>query len=180
MKDILARISPDEALRVLTRLAASDSGIRDRIIAEAEELLKTIDIDEVTEEVFSQLDSIEVEELWDRAGPSRNGYTSAEDMAVQMIEEVLYPFDEQVTKYLELDMAEQAKQYCMGVLKGLCQYDLESKSEFKDWATDIAPECFGFLLDKWRKKTPRKKHIKEMHNFISEQCPKWSEWAVKR
>ncbi|ODS31806.1 MAG: hypothetical protein SCARUB_03054, partial [Candidatus Scalindua rubra] len=53
-------------------------------------------------------------------------------------------------------MAEQAKQYCMGVLKGMYEYDKESQSEFKEWATDIPPECFSYLLDEWKKKLQTK------------------------
>ena len=35
----------------------------------------------------------------------------------------------------ETGMTPQTKQYCMGVLKGIYDFEHKSKSEFKDWAT---------------------------------------------
>ncbi len=173
-KTILDKISPDEALRILYELYSKNSSIRDTIISEAEKVLSDINIDEIADDVYYELDSIEVEELWDRSGPSRDGYSSPDEMAYEMIEEVLFPYKEQVKKYQDIGMSHQAKTYCMGVLKGIYQYDHESESEFKNWATDMPPECFGLLLEEWRDRCSQEDDIKEMHKFISDECPKWS------
>jgi hypothetical protein len=65
----------------------------------------------------------------------------------------------------------------MGILKGIYQYEEDSKSEFKDWATDVPGECFGYLFDEWKKRCNNIKDKKEMKNFISDACPNWAEWA---
>ena len=124
--------------------------------------------------MYFVLDQIQVEELWDRAGPKRDGYTSPEDMAVEMMEEVLEPYNKGVVRYLKLGMAQEAKLYCMGVLKGIYQFDQESKSEFKGWATDIAGECFGYLLNKWQHETNNKADLIEMKKFLARNCSKWA------
>ena len=124
--------------------------------------------------MYFVLDQIQVEELWDRAGPKRDGYTSPEDMAVEMMEEVLEPYNKGVVRYLKLGMAQEAKLYCMGVLKGIYQFDQESKSEFKGWATDIAGECFGYLLRKWQHETNKEDDLIEMKQFLKKECPKWA------
>ena len=43
-------------------------------------------------------------------------------------------------------MHQEAKLYCMGILKGIYQYEEDSGSEFKDWATDVLGESFGYIF----------------------------------
>lgn len=176
---ILDKISGEEALTILRQLAKNDPKIGKQIEKEAEKLLKKVDLEEICEDVYSVLDGIDVEELWDRSGASRYGYSSPEDMAVEMMEEELEPYNKEVVKYLELGMAKEAKLYCMGVLKGIYQYEQESKSEFKDWAADVAGECFGYLLEEWKKRINNKDDLIEIDKFLEKECSKWAKWAVK-
>ena len=67
---ILDKISGKEALGILRRLAKKDPAILRQIEMEAEQFLKAVDIEEICEDVFSVLDGIDVEELWDRSGPN--------------------------------------------------------------------------------------------------------------
>lgn len=177
--EILNTISPEEALEILRCLAKKDSDIARKIEKEALKLLKTIDLEEICEVVFSVLDGIDVHELWDRSGPRTDGYSSPDEMAVEMMEEELDPYNKQVIKYLELGMAKEAKLFCMGVLKGIYRYVQESKSEFKDWAIDIPGECFGYLLKEWKKGTRNKDDLNDMNKFLEKECSSWAEWAVK-
>ena len=57
------RVSPEQALEILRRLARSDPRIKKRIEKEAEEILKDIDVEGICEEVYSALDGIDVEEF---------------------------------------------------------------------------------------------------------------------
>lgn len=127
----------------------------------------------VAEELFSELDDIEAEELWDRAGPSRHGYSSPDDMAVEMIDEVLEPFTDKVEEYRRIGMAEQCKLYCMGVLKGLYRFEHESRGVFRERAPDIPGECFGAALGDWRKHASRAE-VKDMEAFLLRECPEWA------
>lgn len=168
------KISPGQALEILKRLARNSPAIRKQIENETKNVLKEIDIDEICEEVYSALDGIEVEELWDRSGPSRHGYSGPEDMAVEMMEEALEPFNKEVFRYFEMGMAHEAKLYCMGVLKGIYQYDQTSRSEFRNWAEDVPDECFGDLLAEWKKRARNENDLREMEAFISRECEKWA------
>jgi hypothetical protein len=173
------KLSPQNALDILRRLAEKDRNIAQRIEAEAKDFFKTIDLEKICEQVYSALGGIEVEELWDRSGPRRDGYSSPEEMAVEMTEEVLEPYNKKVGEYLELGMVRVAKFYCMGVLKGIYKYTHESKSEFKNWAEDVPEEYVGYLLEGWKKKTKNKNDIKEMRMFIEKECQNWAEWALR-
>ena len=55
----------------------------------------------VCAEVFSELDSIDEHDLWDRSGSnSYGGYNSAEDMPCEMIEDILESYNNKVSDYL--------------------------------------------------------------------------------
>jgi hypothetical protein len=171
---IMDEISAEQALIILKRLADKDSNIAQQIQAEAEQLLRDVDLEEICEEVCFVLEGLDVEELWDRSGPNRYGYSSPEDIAVEMIEQELEPYYGEVWKYLELGMTKEAKLCCMGILKGIYQYVKESKSEFKDWAVDIPEECFGYLLTEWKKRTTNPEDINDMKSFLERECSDWA------
>src|SRR5438128_5668073 len=103
-------------------------------------VLTGFDLDETAEEVFLILDSIDVQDCWDRSGGSRDGYTSPDEAAAQIMEEELQPFFDQVVQYHELGMPEQEATYCMGVILGIYRYERVSKSEFREWSVDVAAE----------------------------------------
>ena len=175
--DIFNNISPDEALEILKQIAKNDKKLKKRIVDLAEDLFRNVDVESICDEVFFVLDGIDVHELWDRAGPKTDGYTSPEDMSVEMFEEALEPFVQEMQRLLDLKIHQEAKLYCMGILKGIYQYEEDSGSEFKDWASDVPGESFGYILREWGK-NGSKKDKKEMKNFIKKECPAWSEWAI--
>ena len=95
-------------------------------------------------------------------------------MSIQMMEELLDPFEEQMNKYIDLGFVEEAKQYCMGLLKGIYRYNQESESEFKNWASDVPGECFSYLFREWKKVTKNKRYQEEMSKFLKDNCSEWS------
>ena len=70
-KDILATITPDDAFAILKSLAKEDKNIKKRIEQLAIEYLEDVDVEEIADAVYFDLDLIEVEELWDRSGSTR-------------------------------------------------------------------------------------------------------------
>ena len=180
MEEILEKMKSEEALEILRYLAKSDSGMKKKILSVAENIIRDVDVEAICDEVFFVLDEIDVHELWNRSGATSYGYTSPEEMAAEMLEEELEPFNQEVIRLSELNMPEEAKLYCMGVLKGIYKYVHESKSEFKDWAIDMPEESFKYLLNKWKDRCKNKKDIKEMNIFLEKECSNWAKWAVIR
>ena len=84
--NIFDKISPNEALKILRHLIKTDKNLKNKIIELAEDLFRDIYVHEICEAIFYALDGIDVHEQWDRAGPSRDGCTSPEDMSVEMFE----------------------------------------------------------------------------------------------
>ncbi len=172
--DIIDNITSNEALEIVRLLARTDKELKNKIIELAEKLIKTVDVDEICEAVFDDLDWIDVHELWDRAGPNRDGYISPEEMSLEMFEQAIAPYVQEMNRLLDLKMHQEAKLYCMGILKGIYQYEQDSGSEFKNWATDIPEETFGSILREWCKNS-NNKDKKEIKNYILKECPDWSE-----
>ena len=149
-------------------------------------VLTEIDVGETADEVIAALESIDVQDCWDRSGNSRDGYTSPEEAAAEIIEEELQPFFDQVERYHEMDLPEQETAYCMGVIFGIYRYERESKSEFRKWSEDIPAECGGFLLDKWRERNRKKASNNAMHELSPRQAlgeesrplpqRRWAKW----
>ena len=178
--DIFNNISPNEALEILRQITKTDKKLKKRIVELAENLFKDVDVDAVCGDVFYALDGIDVHELWDRAGPRTDGYTSPVDMAAEMFEEALEPFLQEMNRLLDLEMHQEAKLYCMGIAKGIYQYEEDSSSEFKDWATDVPGESYSYIVNEWKKRGCNVKDKKEMREFIRNDCPNWSEWAINQ
>src|SRR4030042_779796 len=80
---------------------------------------------------------------------------------------------DELKRYQELSMDEEAKLYCMGILKGIYRFEKESESEFKGWATDAPREYFGSILSDWKKECKNPQDLKEMEDFLMENCPEW-------
>ena len=107
MYDAIKKLTPEQALEVVMRLSDKGGAIREAVVAESRNVLSEVDLDEIAEDVFVVLDSIDVQDCWDRAGGSRDGYTSPEEAAVELIEEELQPFFDQAERYHELGMTEE-------------------------------------------------------------------------
>jgi hypothetical protein len=173
--DVIDKLTPQQALEILKRLSQNEGKIREAVHAEARTLLQAVDLDETADEVFFALESIDVEDCWDRSGSSRYGYTEPSEAAVELVEEELQPFYDQAARFHELKMAEQEMTYCMGVILGIYRYEHESKSQFREWAEDIPIECAGYLLTIWRERNPKAVDAEAVEKFIRQRCPKWAE-----
>ena len=177
MNDVTGKITSEQALLIVERLCRKGGDVRDAIVAEAMNLLSEFSLDGTADEVFDALDLIDIQDCWDLAGNHRDGYTSPEEAAVDIIEDELQPFFDQVERYHDLRLIPQEATYCMGVLLGIYRFEQESDAEIKGLAADLPAEYAGTLLDDWRKRNPDKAGVAEMEAFVRERCPKWAGWA---
>ena len=80
MKNLLNKISPDEALEILKILAKNDKQIKKKILDIAENMIKDVDYESISDVVFWALDAIDVHDLWNSSGPTADGYISTESL----------------------------------------------------------------------------------------------------
>jgi hypothetical protein len=173
IKKLINSINYYDALSILKTIADEYPNIAARIEQLALTYLSDVDIEEVTDQVYSELNFIDVEDVWDRSGSTRDGYVDPSEAAYDIFEETLIPFIEELDKYHKLTMTNEEKYYCMGILKGIYKFDKESKSEYREWSNDVAGEYFDVVLNKWKNNCNIPKNLKEMEDFIKENFPNW-------
>jgi len=172
-QEIIDQLSPADAQSILKTLAASDEGLAARIAEMALAHLRQVDVEEVAAALYGELDALEVEEVWDRAGRTRHGYVEPGEAADQMIEAVLAPFLEDLAKYQKLGLRAEANRMCEGLLLGLHRFEHESTSEFKNWAPD-APIIFAeAVVDAWKSGSPHKSDVKALRAFVTKELSSW-------
>lgn len=165
-ENILNYIDTDEAFSILKQLIEEDANIEKKVYEIVMDKSKEVDIDSIAKTVYFDLDSIEVEDLWDSSGSTRYGYVDVVDRAREMFEETLDPYICELKKYRDRSMFTQEMHYCMGILKGIHKYEKKSNLEFKDWAPDEPKEFFYSILGDWKKRCKNKEDIEEMDSFI--------------
>lgn len=168
--DILDVLTPDQAVTVLKQLMATAPELRRKARQLALKLIGDVDVEGVAEGVFWDLDSIAVEEVWDRSGRKRDGYVDPGDAARQLFEEALASALDALRQFQRLGLMPQAKLQCMGILKGLYRFERESDSKFKAWAVDSPGEYFAVAYREWRKGTTSKQDVEEVRCFVKGFC----------
>ena len=177
---LLESITGADALAILKVLAKRDKNLAQEIETVAKALLTHVEMDEVAADVQTELESLDIEEVWDRAGPKRDGYVDPGDAAWEMYEEALQPFQDRVYKYQKLSMLEEAELTCQGILKGIYKFDTESSTEYKEQeAVDASGEYFGMILDDWKALFEKRPPYSRMKAFLQTHCPDYVDWGMK-
>lgn len=115
-KKTLDTIEPSEALQILKMLCQEDTSIKKRIEDMFLNQVQEVDVSEIADEVFSDLNFLDVEDLRDRSGSHRDGYTDTGDAAREMIEEIIEPHLKNMKRLHSLGMFQEEMRYCMGVI----------------------------------------------------------------
>jgi len=171
--NILESISAVDGLVILKKLAREDTALLKRIENTAIEIFREVMIEDVADEVFWDLDSLEVEEIWDSSGATRDGYVDPVDKAWEMFENAIEPYLEELKKCQGLKLSKEAKKHCLGILKGIYKFEKESGSEYKDWAADVPDGIFENVFNEWKKHCTDQNDIEEVKNFIKKNFLDW-------
>lgn len=169
--NILKEINGREALLILNDLVREDPLLKRRIESLALKYLEQVELREVIDEVYSTLECLEVEELWNSSGSTQYGYIQPGERAYEMVEEALEPYLKEMKRFQRLSMFEEAKIQCLGILGGIYSYHMESDNEFKGWAPDVLEEQFLTILEKWREKQNNRSDIREVEDYVRKNFP---------
>ena len=173
LPEVINQLSPQDALAVLKTLADSDASLARRIAEIATEYLSQVDADNVTEEVYFSLESLQVEDVWDKAGSTRDGYVEPYEVVNEMIDGVMTAYFDELVRYQKLKMGDESMSFCKGLLLGLYKFEYKCKTEFREWAPDYASSYAEEVLGKWQTKCVSQEALDEMNAFIQKQLPKW-------
>lgn len=115
-----------------------------------DEGLFDVDVNEVADSLYEDLNFLDVRELWDSSGSTRYGYVEPDERAGEMIEEVLDSYFDDLKKYVKLSKNKEAMLFCKGMLKGLYKFDKESTAEFSDWVVEVVYEFIPMVYGKFK------------------------------
>jgi uncharacterized protein len=101
-------LEPGEAREVLRQLCKRGGSIQNAVAEEIEACLRTVDVDVVAGGVFTDLELLTREDLWDRSGETSHGYSDPAEVAWEMVEEVIRPYMGEIDRYWKLGMKEEA------------------------------------------------------------------------
>ena len=174
---ILQALRGDDALVILRRLADRDPEWARVIETMAKDLLSAVDAGDVAAEVLAELESLSVEDVWDRAGPRRDGYSDPGEVAAEMIDRALEPYAHEIEQLIGLGMQVQADGLFRGILRGLYDFGTAPATPFRDEAADSVEEQFGADLLNWRKRLPSQATRPRLDAFLAQFCPKWADWS---
>ena len=157
-------LSADEASQVLNGLLKDNPLLTSKIYDVAIKVAGNADDGTIRDEVFSELDALDMDDLSGRAGRKRHGYVEPSDAAWGLFEEALNPFIDAMKKSQQRALPATAKAYCVGIIKGLWQYKNESISDLKDWLEDAPGEYIDSVVEEWKKGSPSNDDIAEVVN----------------
>lgn len=172
-KDFLNEITPDLAVDILKILCSNNQNILKEVQNIAINKISKIDINEIANDVYISLDSIDVHDLWERSGPKYDGYHDPGEMAFEMFDQALKEYLDELKQYQVLKLPNEEINYCIGILKGIYLFDTTSTSEFKDWAVDAPKENFHILYDDYLNKFKNTMYPDIMKKLLKEHCPNW-------
>jgi len=84
-KQVLDKVGTEHANEILQRLADENAKISKRIQELALEYLTEVDPDDIAENVFCDLDILNVEDVWKNSGSTRYGYVDPYELAFEML-----------------------------------------------------------------------------------------------
>jgi hypothetical protein len=168
MRKFVQGLSDGEASLVLKHLLDDTPDLMRTVYDIAVKVAGDVNADDITCDVFHELDMLDVDNLSGRSGRTRYGYVDPGDAAWEIFEEALQPFVDEMKKNQQRSLPVAAKAYCVGIIKGLVKYEEESSSEFKDWVTDAPGEYIDTVIDEWKKGNPNGDDVAEVTSFVKD------------
>ena len=142
-------LSWEASTKILLELC-KDGDLAKRISVMARAALSEVEADLIADKVFGSLNSIQVEDLWDNSGKTRDGYQDPTDVAFEMIENEVRRHLRKMAQYSSLGMKTEEKEYCKGIIIGLLRYGESGNNEFRDWCPDDPYTVAENIIYNWK------------------------------
>jgi|GEM_PF-219430 len=146
---IIERLKPEEASVVLHNLLSAHPELIGEAIRMARTLLSQEAYEDIAVEVEGEVRELGYEELNERAGRHEWGYTEPSEAAWEILEETLEPFLDDLTRHLELGLADEAREICQGIVLGCYRLSEQEGGDVLSWAPDFPAEAAGNALEIW-------------------------------
>jgi hypothetical protein len=167
--DFLSTLTDNQAHLVLIHLLRSHPSLSKEATTIARDLVSGINEEEITDQVCCALSDLDVHQLWDESGRTRDGYVDPNEHSYEMMEEIIYPFLNEMDRFLDREMKEEALAYCRGIIRGVCVYMHDEAGEFADWAVDNEDGLTYDVIERWKSKLPDVDLLRDLELF-REEC----------
>ncbi len=178
----LDRLNGDEAATVLRLLLKRHPDLTKEIEALAKSVIGDISIEDVADEVEGAVRSLDLDDLHSRAGRHAHGYVEPSQAAVDLVEEAVMPFIEDMKRRAEAGQDAAALASCVGIVFGLYRLRDRDGDPFLGLAVDSADEMAGWAVVTLRKamrktKTGRggPRQSADLPAIFREKAPEWAE-----
>lgn len=178
----LDQLKGNEAVAVLRILLEKRPALRKEVEALAKSVIGDVSTEDVADQVEGAVRSLDLDDLDSRAGRHRDGYVEPSQAAVDLIEEAVMPFIEDMTRRAEAGQAEAALRSCVGIVLGLYRLRDQHGDEFLGWAVDSPDELAGWAVVTLRKALRGKKAARRgaqppanLPAIFRETAPEWAE-----
>jgi hypothetical protein len=172
MQEFVGQLSKSGKAKVLERLMKNEPSLTQKIYSlaldaseepdedEVSKVPAAIDKDAIAEDVYSEISSLDEDELYSRSGKTRHGYVEACDAAYEMLDDAMEPFMDKLREFLADGPTEMAKAYCIGLIRGLkkgsnCNAVMEC---LPDSAHDLVEE----IIVMWKNANPSQKDFEDV------------------
>jgi hypothetical protein len=151
-RNALDHLRPQERADILDETLRRFPEMRTEATALAKEMLDSIDVEAMADEVHERFSAIGWEELKGRSGRQEwGGYIEPEEATWEILQEVFDPFLSDITRRYEAGLREAAEKVCQGIVLGLYRLrekdDLGALANAPDFALEAAAEGFAALLE---------------------------------
>lgn len=163
--EFLSTLTDNQAHLVLIHLLRAHPSLSEEAVEIARDLVSGIDEDEIADEVCDALTSLDVHQLWEESGGSRDGYVDPYEHSYEMMADIIEPYCEEMERYLDREMGDEALAYCRGIIRGLCIYMHKEAGEFADWAVDHEKGLTYDVIDRWKAGCPDPDLLSELEAF---------------
>ena len=184
---ILDGLKPEEAHGVLRRLLAAHPALG----AEAEEiarsLLAEVSFEGVADEVEDALSALDLDDVHGRAGGHSWGYVGPDEVALELLEQAVDPFLEDMKRHIQRGLDAEALEMCKGIVLGLYRVRTAGDDHVVGWAPEFPAEHAGWTVDIWRAGGNERKAAATStagkrpafpRDFVEQFVPEWT-WLIE-
>lgn len=172
----LDRLTPDEASAILHGLLKRHPELQSEAEKLALKVVTSPNIEEIADEVFHALTSLDLEALSGRAGSHSWGYVEPSEAAWELLEESLEDLIDDMKRQTELGLTAGAEAICAGIVEGLYRARSVNSDGALGWAPDFPIEEAGQVLQEFfRSSAPAAKPAawKRMLEIWAARTPDW-------
>ena len=175
---LLDRLSPGEASAVLQRILNKHPELRAEADQMAAELVTSISVEEVAEDVLDRVTGVGLDELNSRAGSHSWGYVEPSEAANELLEESIGDLVEDMKRQAELGFAPAAEAVCVGIVRGLYRARKTQSDGALGWDPDFPAERAGYTVEEliraYRPAT-RQPALERLAAVLVREAPEWED-----